>query len=152
MTTTTRKRAPIGPHINKYAKVWLEALWEGDRRQTEFSLRDERGFCCLGVACDIFKNLVSGEWRRVEPENREPGASKEALQFLSCQQTLPQVLVELLNLNNAEGKWENRTGARIPHHYARSLTELNDTGFTHFDIANALATDAGYFREDTTAD
>lgn len=33
---------------------WLNALWSGEYKQTNMALQDEFGFCCLGVACDIF--------------------------------------------------------------------------------------------------
>jgi len=33
---------------------WLEALRSGKYTQTVSSLRNEHGFCCLGVLCDIY--------------------------------------------------------------------------------------------------
>lgn len=33
---------------------WVKALRSGNYKQTIGGLQDERGFCCLGVACDIF--------------------------------------------------------------------------------------------------
>lgn len=46
-------------------KKWIEALRSGKYKQTKGVLRNESGFCCLGVLCDI-----SGEeW--------EPGSDGE---------------------------------------------------------------------------
>src|SRR4051812_20251215 len=35
---------------------WIAALLSGDYEQTIGALRNKRGFCCLGVACDIDDN------------------------------------------------------------------------------------------------
>lgn len=32
---------------------WIEALRSGRYKQTRGQLRDDEGFCCLGVLCDI---------------------------------------------------------------------------------------------------
>jgi uncharacterized membrane-anchored protein len=36
------------------AQKWANALRSGEYKQTQGALQDERGFCCLGVACKIF--------------------------------------------------------------------------------------------------
>lgn len=36
-----------------FKKKWIEALRSGKYRQGTRALRSDRGFCCLGVACDI---------------------------------------------------------------------------------------------------
>lgn len=38
----------------KSVKLWLKALRSGLYKQTRGQLRDERGFCCLGVACEVY--------------------------------------------------------------------------------------------------
>lgn len=35
-------------------KTWIRALRSGDYKQTTGSLQSADGFCCLGVACDLF--------------------------------------------------------------------------------------------------
>ena len=39
--------------MNEKAKAWLAALRSGNYEQTMNLLHDSRGFCCLGVACDV---------------------------------------------------------------------------------------------------
>ena len=34
-------------------QAWVDALRSGEYKQTEYSLQDESGYCCLGVACRI---------------------------------------------------------------------------------------------------
>lgn len=46
--------------MNKEIKEqWLKALRSGEYKQTTHTLRDEDGYCCLGVLCDI---MAPGEW------------------------------------------------------------------------------------------
>jgi hypothetical protein len=33
---------------------WVDALLSGNYKQTQKHLRDSNGFCCLGVACDVY--------------------------------------------------------------------------------------------------
>ena len=46
----------------EYKTRWLEALRSGDYRQTQQTLRNDEGFCCLGVLCDVVKNDVNTDW------------------------------------------------------------------------------------------
>lgn len=49
-------------HIDRQLKL-ADALESGKYQQTFEVLRDDNGFCCLGVACDIFrKETGKGEW------------------------------------------------------------------------------------------
>lgn len=38
----------------KDIKKWVKALRSGEYKQTNYTLQDKRGFCCLGVACKLF--------------------------------------------------------------------------------------------------
>lgn len=40
--------------MNENAKKWVAALRSGEYRQTQGVLKDSNGFCCLGVACDLY--------------------------------------------------------------------------------------------------
>jgi hypothetical protein len=50
----------MGPKV-KDIKTWTKALRSGKYKQTDGGLQDTFGYCCLGVACDLFidkKKLV----------------------------------------------------------------------------------------------
>jgi hypothetical protein len=48
------KKTLCGASINqKQFKKWMEALRSGEYSQTRHYLNDKRGYCCLGVACEI---------------------------------------------------------------------------------------------------
>jgi hypothetical protein len=38
-----------------WAKKWVKALRSGKYKQTKKTLKDENGYCCLGVLCSIVK-------------------------------------------------------------------------------------------------
>lgn len=44
--------------MNDLYRKWLDALRSGKYTQTKQVLRDEDGFCCLGVACDIYDSSL----------------------------------------------------------------------------------------------
>ena len=48
----------------EFKAAWLAALRSGEYSQTKFGLRNNEGFCCLGVACDVALKigLVDGQW------------------------------------------------------------------------------------------
>lgn len=42
--------------------AWVEALRSGEYQQTNGKLRDDKGFCCLGVLCDLAVKEGIGTW------------------------------------------------------------------------------------------
>ena len=49
--------------VVKNREIWLNALSSGKYKQTSEVLQDSSGFCCLGVACDVYmKETGKGEW------------------------------------------------------------------------------------------
>ena len=101
---------------------WCAALESGDYQQAHMGLRDDRGFCCLGVACDVFfRKTGQGEWRRkrlayVTPSNEIEGS------------VLPRVVRHYFGLRTEVGDYGTQ-----------SLTGLNDTEKWEFaDIAEII--------------
>lgn len=41
--------------LNENAKKWVQALRSGEYKQGKDALRDNDKFCCLGVACEVYK-------------------------------------------------------------------------------------------------
>lgn len=99
-------------------KAWLTALESGDYEQGNSVLRN-RGdqFCCLGVACDLFKAEVGMDWLKDGAQNYVFAASPD-----SCGHTagVPVAVQTLLRLRGTLG--ERLTG--------RSLAVMNDTGLS----------------------
>jgi len=51
------------PKMNPEIKaLWVKALRSGDYAQTDGCLRNEHGYCCLGVLSDVCRPITGGEW------------------------------------------------------------------------------------------
>lgn len=97
-------------------KKWMKALRSGKYHQTEGTLQNVNGFCCLGVACKV---LI--------PEDKQLKDEHGLLcGMLSYEQKYsPEWLVNLVV------NFKNQTDERV--------TELNDDGDFNFDeIADVL--------------
>lgn len=53
--------------LNSNAQKWVNALRSGKYEQGKSYLRAKNGnkeqFCCLGVACEIFREEIGGSWK-----------------------------------------------------------------------------------------
>lgn len=48
----------------RIALKWAQALRSGRYAKTTGCLRDKKGFCCLGVLCELYREETNdGEWR-----------------------------------------------------------------------------------------
>lgn len=53
---------------------WLSALRSGEYPQTRYTLRNENGFCCLGVLCDVYRiDTGNLEWKEEELLGKQDG-------------------------------------------------------------------------------
>lgn len=52
----------LTPEQVTFIKEWIVALRSGNYKQTMGTLRDDVGYCCLGVLCDINKDMLKGEF------------------------------------------------------------------------------------------
>ncbi len=84
------------------AKKWIEALRSGKYKQTKGTLKDETGFCCLGVLCDLH---VKNEWGGLF-EDRSFGRST----------SLPPEIIEWAGMRTPIGDFSG----------TRDLTQCND--------------------------
>lgn len=107
--------------MNDNAKRWVEALRSGEYRQTREVLRDEHGFCCLGVACDLYakEHPDISQWYEHSYDR--------GFDFDDLLGTLPTHVRDWLGLNYDDGRYA--TG---------SLTEDNDDGKTFAEIADII--------------
>lgn len=129
--------------IPKVKERWLEALRGGAYKQTQGVLRDEYGFCCLGVLCDILKDDGVGEWKTQIKMNGETiykfdtgvnastvdltGKVMEASGLNSFCGTLPDKKVFVFR--------DEKNGFETEY---QSLVELNDHSFSFKEIADII--------------
>ena len=99
----------------KIKERWLAALRSGRYAQTTHSLRDDAGFCCLGVLCDVF----------------DPDAWEHGKTYGGAMGVLPTSVVEATDLPDEDADvtvGERRT----------TLSNLNDEGYTFAEIAELI--------------
>lgn len=106
----------LGPN----QKRWIAALRSGEYAQGQRALHEEGRFCCLGVACHIFKEELGievtyhGEW----------------YEYDDCRGAAPTVVCHALGLYNGMGA--------LSHDDYDSLALRNDFGTTFTEIADLL--------------
>lgn len=113
---------PTQEEYQERRERWAAALESGDYAQSQNALRDQSGFCCLGVACDLYSKEVGGEWERL------PEDSEYEYEFMDISEQMPARVMRWLGLNDSCGEYHT-DGAN------KTLAELNDTGSTFTEIA-----------------
>ena len=112
---------PTAEEIRDLREGWIAALRGGQYRQTKDRLRDEDGYCCLGVACDV-SDL--GVWKlnfyakHTYATPTDPPAAA----------TLPESVREALGITTNDADRQ----------FLISLMKRNDRGDTFEEIANYI--------------
>lgn len=112
------------PEKQEHFRRWLAALRSGDYRQTKGCLFDDQGYCCLGVACDVFhQDTGQGEWELTDAfilrgESQETYPPAEVMEYFGIATYSPTVLF------SSSAKKE--------------VAALNDEGYSFEKIANLL--------------
>lgn len=119
--------------MNDNAKQWVAALRSGEYLQTRGHLHDDKGFCCLGVACDLYaKEHPEAVWKD----------GHGGLTFLGRSSVLPQPVASWIGLKELNG-----SAAML-----FSLASLNDDGKSFEAIANIIDSEPpGLFAEEQAA-
>lgn len=131
-------------------KEWVKALRSGEYEQCQsyLSLRegDKTGYCCLGVACEVYNKL--NPENQVEKTSRDLFASnilnviKEdghiSLYDNECY-CLPKKVAEWLNVTT-DGDFKRAVVSDDSSQYW-SLIAVNDSGFMFTTIANIIEQD-----------
>ena len=111
----------------EFVEKWVAAMRSGKYKQSSNALRDQAGFCCLGVACDLYDDS-KWEWGKAGRYFNYGGGEGAPVDF-------PPDYVNAL-LNNG-GPLIVRIGSGAFH-----LSRLNDSmGWTFAQIADAIEAD-----------
>ena len=97
---------------------WIEALESGCYTQAMGALQTDKGFCCLGVAADIYSPIWEDQCAGLKTHTS------------LATRVLPIAIFSWFNLRSKTG--ESKNGGRP------SLAHLNDHSHTHKEIANVL--------------
>lgn len=117
----------LGPNQQR----WLDALESDEYPQGKNALNTGNGFCCLGVACEIFKT-----------DSVEMGECSDGITYNDNWETAPRFVIEALGLYG-------ELGEAAPCTMANKLATLNDDENRTFrEIAAIIKTEPGvYFKE-----
>jgi len=109
--------------IRAIARKWAAALDSGEYEQTTGQLRDDNGFCCIGVLCNIHAQ-----------DNPELAATQtDPHRYFGKGVHAPEEVMGWSGLKVAEGKLPVQIVG------ARYLTDLNDrVGYTFPEIAKVI--------------
>jgi len=101
-----------------WAKKWVKALRSGKYEQTAYHLKDQYGYCCLGVLCTLteYKN------------NYTKMISTDEYKNTTQNNTLPDKVKELVGMKNVIGSIHDDV----------ALTSMNDSGKSFKWIANYI--------------
>ena len=102
---------------------WVAALRSGDYEQTKHTLKDKKGFCCLGVLCDLYS---PNQWESFSDENNCYNYRFSAVDIIG--ELLPSGIMEWSGMKSDDGK---RGG------YQR-LSSINDKGVPFENIADII--------------
>ena len=131
---------------------WLSALESGEYNQGVGALRTEKGYCCLGVACDV---VGLGKWTT---ELSESGDSASLYHFkgddgIYDDEELPESVTDALRMHSRSGFFNFKEipndplGAEILRHSETgstfggkqsSLMRLNDVEMSFKEIAGLI--------------
>ena len=102
-------------------REWIAALRGGEYAQGAGYLRRPEGFCCLGVACDLFDDSL---WRQ-----SEQGAGWV---YLDVVLDLPKQVRDAYRVRRPDGQYTKDDG------YSASLAGDNDSGKSFAEIAELI--------------
>lgn len=128
------------PKLNPNALKWVEALESGKYKQAKYALEkiDKKGnsrFCCLGVACDIYRKSGNQIKRVADGVYAQYGESGDS-------DGLPDEVKSWLGVRSRDGKF-------LDPDSASSLVERNDAGVNFSAIAKIIRSKPeGLFKRD----
>lgn len=124
--------------MNWNAEKWVDALESGEFEQCQYSLKKGDSYCCLGVACEIYRRETGkGKW-----EKDEFILNSNPIEFFI--DNLPLAVRDWLGLSGRIGTYE-LDGDKSPE---RCLSEDNDTGASFIAIAKTIRSNPrGLFNE-----
>jgi hypothetical protein len=121
----------------EYRRRWVEALRSGKYRQGVGSLRIRDTFCCLGVACDVFKDELGFSWNMDGRRSAIVGH-----ELLETSVLLPRFMLHL-GLSTCTGEFKTSSAP-----FLLSLAKSNDDGKTFAEIADIIESEPeGLFEE-----
>ena len=121
------RESSMNPEIKK---KWLEALRSGQYAQTKERLRDDSGYCCLGVLCDLYAKEKNVEW-----EKSVNAYGTNRYRFYNASGELPELVVQWAGVGNHDPILSDAND----EHESETCSWANDNGGLSFaEIADRI--------------
>ena len=117
----------------EHRRILVKKLRSGEYTQTKGYLRNQGGFCCLGIACDLTNGI--SKWRkRLENDIYNDKKDKNKFYFLfgKDNETLPKAVMDYYGFVHSDGGFLNEKRCR------RTLAGMNDNGISFLKIADVI--------------
>ena len=115
----------LGPEAAR--KKLVEALRSGEYTQTDRALRDKDGYCCLGVACDLYRKTEKPD------EQWEPVEGRRIWEFMNASGELPEEVMNWLGFATVGGGLAEEADEEY-----NTLMCMNDNGKSFEFIADVI--------------
>lgn len=128
--------------MNENMEKLCQVLESGKYQQTTAFLHNDGKFCCLGVACDLYREITGiGEWKdHQHGQNKLFALPREGGDFTHHGTTLPNQVRDFFGFKSHVGdtkKYTESDQSRLREGPLR-LTKLNDDGKSFKEIATAI--------------
>ncbi len=98
---------------------WLEALRSDRYQQTHGVLKNDNGYCCLGVLCDVVKEQVEMDWHR-DPEDGKIYFGKDAVSGIAGYPPIP--VTQLAGVTDKMVKIDGVAKTLVNHNDSRNVS------------------------------
>ena len=114
--------------------LWCEALESGKYSQTQKHLCNKNGYCCLGVACEIFIEHETGLEKQIDPKD-----DLGTVEYSTCRFLLPENVRQWLGIDSQNGTFSNPISVEVKGYSpAHALVGLNDGGLNFHQISTFI--------------
>ena len=118
----------------KVKKLWIAALKSGKYSQTKLVLKDYKGYCCLGVLCDLYAKTQKkkGFYSNDDGVTFQFHDTSRAVPYQTA--NLPKQVQKWSGVNSHLGYYKSNSKKDV----SRSLSGGNDNGKTFKQIAKII--------------
>lgn len=142
--------------MNDNVKKWVEELRSGEHAQAQNKLKARVdsgpdapvGFCCLGVACDLYgRETGLGKWVEEEDGTFMFVSVGDEVMFSNQEEFLPLPVMRWLGISENDGAFKKEVMIDDCSTHG-SLVSLNDHSYTFEQIADVIELEPeGLFKE-----
>ncbi len=119
---------------------WIAALRSGEYSQGDGKLRSDKGFCCLGVLCDLYAQEPFTQGWKFNGEYEESPLPMDYWYFDGESEFLPESVMKWagLSISNPIVKMNVEEEDEMSWSYQDEISNLNDSGYSFTELADII--------------